>query len=79
MYVTPILWTMENLPGWAQSLMKCNPIFYIVQGYRQSLFGIPSYSINMGDTIVFWCITIVLFVTGCTLMHKYRYKFVDIG
>ena len=79
MYITPILWTMENLPVWCQSIMKMNPIYYIVEGYRRSLFGVPSYSINLVDTIVFWCITISLFIAGCVLMHRYRYKFADMG
>lgn len=79
MYITPILWTMENLPTWCQSIMKLNPIYYVVEGYRRSLFGVPSYSINLVDTIAFWGITIGLFIAGCVLMHRYRYKFVDMG
>lgn len=79
MFITPILWTTENLPSWSQVIMKCNPIYYVVDGYRRSLFAIPSYSLNVYDTVIFWVITIGLFVLGCVLMHKYRYKFIDIG
>ena len=79
MYLTPILWTTENLPSWAQLIMKCNPIYYIVDGYRRSLFSVYGYTIDISSTITFWLITIGLFIVGCTLMHKYRYKFIDIG
>lgn len=78
-YVTPILWTVENLPLWIQNIMKWNPIYYIVVGYRSSLFGEPQFYLDVPSTIVFWIITICLFVSGCILMYKYRNKFVDLG
>ena len=37
MWATPILWdttTIPNIPNWLNSLLKLNPLYYIVQGYR---------------------------------------------
>ena len=79
MYATPILWTMENLPKSIQVVMKWNPIFYVVEGYRNSIFGNVTSSVDIYSTIVFWIITGVLFVSGCCLMYKYKHKFVDLG
>lgn len=79
MYITPILWTTENLTNGFQFIMKCNPIYYIVDGYRRSLFSVYGYTIDILSTIIFWLITIGLFIVGCILMYKYRYKFIDIG
>lgn len=78
-YVTPILWTMDNLPKIIQQLMGCNPIYYIVHGYRVSFFHGVGYTMDTSMTIVFWLITTTLFVIGCGLMRKYRHKFIDIG
>lgn len=77
-YVTPILWTTENLPKEIDILMKCNPINYLVDGYRESLFYHTPSTHYIFSTIVFWGITISLFIWGCNNMYKYRYKFMDL-
>lgn len=77
MFITPILWTMEKLPNWAVKIMNFNPMFYIVEGYRNSLLfnkGIFEFTEQM---IIFWSIVLVLFVTGSWLMYKFKHKFID--
>ena len=77
LYMTPILWDINNLPNWLQGIMKCNPIYYIVQGYRDCFFyheGILAYKYSM---VAFWIITIVLFVVGSCMMYKFKTKFID--
>ena len=77
-YVTPVLWTTEKLPKTIQWLMKLNPLQYIVEGYRSSLFP-QLVSPEPAVSIAFWIITLVLFVLGCTLMYKNRLKFIDLA
>ncbi len=79
MYITPILWTMENLPLPIQNIMKINPIYYIVEGYRKSFLYGSLGTIDVQSTIVFWTITIFLFLIGSNLMYKYRHKFIDLS
>ena len=78
LYVTPILWDIERLPAKMQKVMKFNPIYYIVNGYRDCFFfheGILCYSDQM---IIFWIWIIVLFCVGSVLMYKFRTKFIDL-
>lgn len=78
MYLTPILWTMEKLPKSMQIVMKLNPLYYVVEGYRDAFFyhkGIFAYGKNM---LWFWAIVLVLFMIGSRLMYKYRHKFIDL-
>lgn len=77
MYLTPILWTMENLPLWIQNIMELNPIYYIVEGYRKSFVYGSSGVLDIHSTISFWVITLILFITGSYLMYKYKSKVVD--
>ena len=77
-YVTPILWTMENLPGWIQFIMRCNPIYYLVEGYRVSLFASNGFSMSLTTTIIFWIINISLFLIGSILTYRNRYRFIDL-
>lgn len=80
LYLTPILWSIDSLkhaPAIVTTIMKANPIYYIVQGYRDCFFyqkGILFYSHSM---IAFWLITIVLFVFGSFMMYKFKHKFID--
>ncbi|MGL5417386.1 MAG: ABC transporter permease [Clostridium sp.] len=78
MYLTPILWTMDNLPQWIQNIMRLNPIYYIVEGYRNSLLFKNSMFGNMDEILIFWSITIGLFLLGCSLMYKFKHKLIDL-
>lgn len=76
-YFTPILWDAKILPEWMQYIVKCNPIYYLVQGYRDCFFyhrGVNAYTWSMAW---FWGITLVLFFLGSYLMCRFKTKFVD--
>jgi teichoic acid transport system permease protein len=78
MYVTPILWSTEKLPSSIVTLMKLNPIYYIVEGYRASLLGSSWYFIaHARYTIYFWCLVIVLLFLGSIIHVRFRKHFVD--
>ncbi|MEH7383242.1 ABC transporter permease [Bacillus sp. JJ1533] len=78
LYLTPILWTVEKLPEFIQIIMKINPFYYIVEGYRASLLGLDWYFIeNIQYTIYFWALVFVLFLIGSILHVKFRKHFVD--
>lgn len=77
LYLTPILWEASRLPKGLQKVISCNPIYYIVQGYRDCFFyhkGIGAYTWSMGW---FWGITLVLFFVGSYMMCKFKSKFID--
>ncbi len=81
LYLTPILWDIKQLthmPKIVGLVMKANPIYYVVQGYRDCFFyhkGILFYSHSM---IAFWVITLILFVFGSYMMYKFKHKFIDL-
>lgn len=77
LYLTPVLWEISRLPSWFQKIVSCNPIYYIVQGYRDCFFyheGIMAYTWSMKW---FWGITIALFFCGSYIMYKFKTKFID--
>ena len=78
MFITPILWTMEKLPRWAVTVIKCNPLFYIIEGYRNSLLFNKSIFLYSKRLLVFWIITISLFSIGSLLMYRFKHKFIDL-
>ncbi len=77
LYLTPILWPLEDLPTSLQAIIKINPIYYIVQGYRDCFFfheGVMHYLPSM---ISFWVITISLLLMGSFMLYKFKHKFID--
>ncbi len=78
LYLTPILWSLDNMGSeLLKKIISCNPIYYIVQGYRDCFFyhkGIMAYGWSMGW---FWGITLVLFFFGSYMMYKFKTRFID--
>jgi teichoic acid transport system permease protein len=77
LYLTPILWSPKHL-GFIHELMKLNPLYYIVEGYRASLLGTSWYFVDHPlYTAYFWAVVVVLFLIGSNLHVKFRDNFVD--
>ncbi|WP_411954035.1 ABC transporter permease [Alkalibacillus sp. S2W] len=79
LYLSPILWPPQTLDqDWIVTIMKLNPFYYIIEGYRQAILGNGWYFIDQWEyTLYFWGITIVLFIMGSYLHVKFRRHFVD--
>ncbi|MBQ9988950.1 MAG: ABC transporter permease [Clostridia bacterium] len=76
-FVTPILWTMDGLSPALQSVMKLNPILYLVDGVRGSfLFQTPFYAEPL-RMLLFWGVTLVLLVLGCNMLQRFKARFLD--
>ncbi|RIU94906.1 ABC transporter permease [Oceanobacillus picturae] len=81
LYVSGVLWPLsilgDNFPK-TMELMKLNPLYYLIEGYRAALFGTEwHFLVHWQYTIVFWTITIVLFLLGSILHIKFRRHFID--
>src|SRR5690606_35267061 len=81
LYVSGILWPLsllEQYPPIIMTLVKMNPLYYLIEGYRAALFGTEWYFIeNWEYTIYFWVVVSVLFLFGSTLHVKFRRHFID--
>lgn len=80
MWVTPILWNFDgiNMPGWARVILKLNPMFYVVKGYRNALFEEKWFFEDMTLTIYFWVLTFSLFVLGRQIFKRLKVHFADV-
>ena len=78
LYLTPVLWEIERISGTlVEKIIKCNPIYYIVNGYRECFFGSGSIFIGGPMFVSFWVITIFLFLFGSFMIYKFKTKFID--
>lgn len=77
-WLTPIFWVAGNMPPWIQTIVKFNPMYYITQGFRNSLIYGVGFWQTPGQTLYFWIITAIVFVGGAVVFRKLRPHFADV-
>jgi teichoic acid transport system permease protein len=81
LYLTPLLWQTDSLMINGIDfafILKLNPLYYIVEGYRAALLGTTWYPAEYPQlTLYFWITVLVLFLIGSVLHLKFRNRFVD--
>ena len=61
-----------------KKIMNLNPIHYIVQGYRDCFFFHEGILAFKTQGVIFWVITLFLFMLGSYMMYKFKRKFIDL-
>lgn len=80
MWVTPIMWninTMELSPVLI-TIFKLNPMYYIVEGYRDALINKIWFWEHPTLTIYFWLITGLFFIIGTVIFKRLKVHFADV-
>ena len=80
MWACPIMWDMStfHMPEKIVFLLKLNPMFYVVQGYRDSFMDGIWFWERPGMTLYFWVITVLLGIVGFTVFRRLRVHFSDV-
>lgn len=77
-FLLPIVWNVETLePESLATLLKLNPFYYIIEGFRHSLIGGEWFFDDITYTIYFWILTLMILLIGSTVHLKFQNKFVD--
>ncbi len=77
-WATPIFWDIGIMPENLQFLFRSNPMFYVVQGYRDSfLYSVPFWH-RWELTLYFWGVTALVTVTGALVFQRLRPHFADV-
>lgn len=77
-WATPILWDINSAPaGWVL-ILKLNPLVYIVEGYRSSIYGREWFFQDFFSTMYFWIVTVVLFGIGGAVFRRLKVHFADV-
>ena len=69
-FLSGTFYTIDNLPSFLQTISKCNPFFYMIDGFRYSFLEESDGSIFVGSiyltilTILFWFISYLLYKRG---------------
>lgn len=77
-WATPILWDINMMPAGVQKFIKLNPMYYIVQGYRETFISFIPFWHHPQLTLYFWVIAIILLFFGIFVFIKLKPHFADI-
>ncbi len=77
-WATPILWDINIMPSKLQIVLKANPMYYIVQGYRESFIYFHPFWRHPYQTIYFWIVAALVFVIGALIFKKLKPQFADV-
>ncbi|SFA77574.1 teichoic acid transport system permease protein [Acetitomaculum ruminis DSM 5522] len=78
-WATPIMWPFSMLHNEILIfIFKLNPVFYIVQGFRDSLYDRVWFWQETETSVIFWVFVIIAFWLGTTIFKKLRVHFADV-
>ena len=75
---TPIFWDIHIMPRGVQSLLKLNPMFYVVQGYRDSFIYFVPFWEHWQLSLYYWGFTGIVFLAGAVIFLRLRPHFADV-
>ncbi len=78
MWLTPILWSVNMVPEQYRWVFKLNPVSYIVDGYRDALFGRAWVWQHGLTTLGFWVFTFALGGVSFMIYRRLRPHFADV-
>ena len=77
-WLTPIFWSMKMVPEQYHWVIKINPVYYIIEGYRDSMINHKWFWEDTTMTIYFWVVTLLFFILGGLTFKKLRPHFADV-
>lgn len=79
MWATPILWNIDMLNNDNLiTLFKLNPLVYIVNGYRNAIYGDEWFFEHFYSSTYFWIFTVTLFCIGSLIFKRLKVHFADV-
>ena len=79
-WATPIMWNVESTlsKGLLKTILKANPLYYIVNGYRNALINKHWFWETPTQMVYFWVVAVIIMVTGMLVFRRLRKHFADV-
>ncbi len=77
-WLTPIFWSINIIPKEYHSLIKLNPMYYIIDGYRHALIREIWFWEDLNHTAYFFITTFSLLILGAIVFKRLRPHFGDV-
>lgn len=77
-WLTPVMWRIETLPDKYHLLFKLNPLFYVINGYRDSFINQVPFWNHPALTVYYWFVMLIMLVIGVSIFRRLRLHFADV-
>jgi len=78
-WLTPIFWRIESMPENIHWILKLNPVYYLVTGYRDAITGAEYFwQRPLLETVSFWLVTLVFLVLGALVFKRLKPHFAEV-
>lgn len=77
-FLTPIFWSIQGMPDNYAFVLKLNPLFYIVNGYRESIIYQVGFWEHPMLMLYYWGVTLIFLIAGVVVFKKLRPHFADV-
>lgn len=77
-WMTPIMWQETMISENYRWILKLNPLYYVVAGYRDALIDKVWFWENPNQLVYFWFVTAVVFILGTTIFKRLKIHFADV-
>ena len=78
LWLTPIMWPITSLSSKLGIIFRLNPIYYIVDGYRDTFINHIWFFEKPGITAYYWSVTIIILLLGIHVFKKLKPHFADV-
>jgi ABC-type polysaccharide/polyol phosphate export permease len=79
LWLTPIFWAIESMPEKIQWILKLNPAYYLVSGYRHSISGeLYFWQRPIDETLTFWMAALVFLSIGAITFRRLKPHFAEV-
>lgn len=77
-WATPIMWDPSRISEKVNQIMKINPLYYIVNGFRDALLNKVWFFEHPLWSAGFWLAVVMTFLVGRLIFKKLRVHFADV-
>lgn len=77
-WLTPIFWNISMLPEKYHWIIKLNPVYYIISGYRDTFIYQRPFWNKPLETLYFWIIVIAILIIGAVVFRRLRPHFAEV-
>lgn len=77
-WMSPFVWDFKILPENIQNILKLNPVYYVVSGYRNSFIYKVGFWENKTAMIYYWGVALIILYIGTKIFRKLKPHFADV-
>ncbi len=79
-WVTPVMWNIETTlgDGKLKAILKLNPMFYVVSGYRNALINKHWFWETPRQMVYFWAVALFILGLGMLVFKRLKPHFADV-